>query len=37
MGADNPFDFSGRTALVTGCGSDKGIGFAGMGFPALGS
>ena len=26
--ADNPFDFTDRTALVTGCGSDKGIGFA---------
>jgi 3-oxoacyl-[acyl-carrier protein] reductase len=24
----NPFDFSGRTALVTGCGSEAGIGFA---------
>src|SRR5436309_2319060 len=28
MGADNPFHFTARTALVTGCGSDKGIGFA---------
>src|SRR2546429_8708983 len=28
MGADNPFDFTARTALVTGCGSDKGIGSA---------
>src|SRR2546421_8199835 len=26
--ADNPFHFTGRSALVTGCGSDKGIGFA---------
>jgi len=26
--ADNPFDFRSRNALVTGCGSDKGIGFA---------
>jgi 3-oxoacyl-[acyl-carrier protein] reductase len=26
--ADNPFDFTGRTALVTGCGSAEGIGFA---------
>ena len=24
----NPFDFTGRTALVTGCGSAEGIGFA---------
>jgi 3-oxoacyl-[acyl-carrier protein] reductase len=24
----NPFDFSGRAALVTGCGSEAGIGFA---------
>src|SRR5690348_6611883 len=24
----NPFDFSGRVALVTGCGSERGIGFA---------
>jgi 3-oxoacyl-[acyl-carrier protein] reductase len=24
----SPFDFTGRTALVTGCGSDQGIGFA---------
>jgi 3-oxoacyl-[acyl-carrier protein] reductase len=24
----NPFDFTGRTALVTGCGSESGIGFA---------
>lgn len=24
----NPFDFGGRTALVTGCGSEAGIGFA---------
>jgi 3-oxoacyl-[acyl-carrier protein] reductase len=24
----NPFDFSGRAALVTGCGSESGIGFA---------
>jgi 3-oxoacyl-[acyl-carrier protein] reductase len=27
--AENPFDFSGRVALVTGCGSSEGIGFAG--------
>jgi len=26
--ADNPFDFTGRIALVTGCGSAEGIGFA---------
>ncbi len=26
--AENPFDFSGRVALVTGCGSAGGIGFA---------
>ena len=26
--AENPFDFSGRVALVTGCGSAAGIGFA---------
>ena len=26
---ENPFDFSGRVALVTGCGSAEGIGFAG--------
>jgi 3-oxoacyl-[acyl-carrier protein] reductase len=26
--ADNPFDFTGRNALVTGCGSAEGIGFA---------
>jgi 3-oxoacyl-[acyl-carrier protein] reductase len=26
--AANPFDFSGRSALVTGCGSEAGIGFA---------
>jgi 3-oxoacyl-[acyl-carrier protein] reductase len=26
--AENPFDFSGRVALVTGCGSAEGIGFA---------
>jgi len=26
--AGNPFDFSGRVALVTGCGSESGIGFA---------
>ena len=26
--ADNPFDFTGRTALVTGCGSAEGIGLA---------
>jgi 3-oxoacyl-[acyl-carrier protein] reductase len=26
--AENPFDFSGRLALVTGCGSAEGIGFA---------
>jgi 3-oxoacyl-[acyl-carrier protein] reductase len=26
--AANPFDFTGRTALVTGCGSAQGIGFA---------
>jgi 3-oxoacyl-[acyl-carrier protein] reductase len=26
--AGNPFDFSGRAALVTGCGSESGIGFA---------
>jgi 3-oxoacyl-[acyl-carrier protein] reductase len=26
--ARNPFDFTGRTALVTGCGSAEGIGFA---------
>ena len=26
--AGNPFDFSGRVALVTGCGSPSGIGFA---------
>src|SRR4051794_31315535 len=25
---DNPFDFTSRTALVTGCGSAEGIGFA---------
>lgn len=25
----NPFDFSGRVALVTGCGSETGIGYAG--------
>jgi 3-oxoacyl-[acyl-carrier protein] reductase len=25
---ENPFDFSGRAALVTGCGSAEGIGFA---------
>jgi NAD(P)-dependent dehydrogenase (short-subunit alcohol dehydrogenase family) len=24
----NPFDLAGRTALVTGCGSESGIGFA---------
>src|SRR5689334_11127732 len=24
----NPFDFTGRVALVTGCGSEQGIGFA---------
>jgi len=28
MDVDNPFDFTGRIALVTGCGSDRGIGFA---------
>ena len=26
--ASNPFDFTGRSALVTGCGSARGIGFA---------
>ena len=26
--ANNPFDFDGRAALVTGCGSEAGIGFA---------
>jgi 3-oxoacyl-[acyl-carrier protein] reductase len=26
--SSNPFDFSGRAALVTGCGSEAGIGFA---------
>lgn len=26
--ATSPFDFAGRTALVTGCGSERGIGFA---------
>jgi 3-oxoacyl-[acyl-carrier protein] reductase len=26
--ADSPFDFTGRNALVTGCGSPEGIGFA---------
>jgi 3-oxoacyl-[acyl-carrier protein] reductase len=26
--SDNPFDFAGRNALVTGCGSAEGIGFA---------
>jgi 3-oxoacyl-[acyl-carrier protein] reductase len=26
--AENPFDFNGRVALVTGCGSAEGIGFA---------
>jgi hypothetical protein len=34
--ADNPFDFTGRTALVTGSGRDKGMGFAGMVFPQSG-
>jgi 3-oxoacyl-[acyl-carrier protein] reductase len=28
MAASRPFDLSGRTALVTGCGSEHGIGFA---------
>jgi 3-oxoacyl-[acyl-carrier protein] reductase len=28
MPAERPFDFTGRTALVTGCGSERGIGFA---------
>jgi len=35
MGADNPFELTGRTALVAGGGSDEGIDFAGMVFPAL--
>jgi hypothetical protein len=35
--ADNPFGFADRIALVTGSDSDKGIGFAGMVFPPLGS
>ena len=26
--SENPFDFAGRAALVTGCGSEEGIGFA---------